>query len=32
VVGQSDEKWGFGYLRGDYTPRPAYTALAAMPK
>jgi polysaccharide biosynthesis protein PslG len=32
VVGQADEKWGFGYLRGDYTPRPAYTALATMPK
>jgi polysaccharide biosynthesis protein PslG len=32
VVGQGDEKWGFGYLRGDYTPRPAYTALATMPK
>ena len=32
VVGQTDEKWGFGYLRGDYSPRPAYTALATMPK
>ena len=32
IVGQGDEKWGFGYLRADYTPRPAYTALATMPK
>jgi hypothetical protein len=32
VVGQGDEKWGFGYLRSDYTPRPAFSALAAMPK
>jgi polysaccharide biosynthesis protein PslG len=32
VVGQTDEKWGFGYLRADYTPRPAFSALAAMPK
>ncbi len=32
VVPQSDEKWGFGVLRADYSPRPAYSALAAMPK
>jgi polysaccharide biosynthesis protein PslG len=32
IVGQGDEKWGFGVLRSDYSPRPAYTALAAMPK
>ncbi|HLY66178.1 MAG TPA: hypothetical protein VKU60_11645 [Chloroflexota bacterium] len=32
VVPQTDEKWGFGVLRADYSPRPAYTALAAMPK
>lgn len=32
IVGQSDEKWGFGVLRADYSPRPAYTALATMPK
>jgi len=28
----SDEKWGFGVLRGDYSPRPAYTALQTMAK
>jgi hypothetical protein len=32
IVPQTDEKWGFGVLRADYSPRPAYTALAAMPK
>ncbi len=32
IVPQSDEKWGFGYLRPDYSPRPAFSALAAMPK
>ena len=32
IVGQGDEKWGFGYLRPDYTGRPAFAALAAMPK
>lgn len=29
---QTDEKWGFGILNRDYTPRPAYSALQAMPK
>jgi polysaccharide biosynthesis protein PslG len=29
---QGDEKWGFGVLRADYTPRPAYSALQSMPK
>jgi hypothetical protein len=32
AVPQSDEKWGFGVLRSDWSPRPAYTALANMPK
>ncbi len=32
VVPQTDEKWGFGVLNPDYTARPAYNALAAMPK
>jgi len=32
VVPQTDEKWGFGVLRADNTPRPAYSALASMPK
>lgn len=32
VVPQVDEKWGFGVLRADYSPRPAYTALLNMPK
>ena len=32
VVPQTDEKWGFGVLRDDWTPRPAYYALAQMPK
>jgi hypothetical protein len=32
IVPQTDEKWGFGVLRADYSPRPAYTALATMPK
>ena len=32
VVPDTDEKWGFGVLHGDYSPRPAYTALAALPK
>ncbi len=32
VVPQTDEKWGFGVLRPDFTPRPAYSALAAMAK
>jgi hypothetical protein len=32
VVPPSDEKWGFGVLRSDYSPRPAYSALAVMAK
>ncbi|MDQ6672493.1 MAG: hypothetical protein M3069_17420 [Chloroflexota bacterium] len=32
VVPQSDEKWGFAVLRPDFSPRPAFSALAAMPK
>ncbi len=32
AVAQTDEKWGFGLLRDDWTPRPAYYALAQMPK
>jgi hypothetical protein len=32
AVPQSDEKWGFGVLRGDWSGRPAYSALAQMPK
>ena len=32
AVPQSDEKWGFGVLRDDWTPRPAYFAVAQMPK
>jgi hypothetical protein len=32
AVPQTDEKWGFGVIRSDWSPRPAYTALAAMPK
>jgi hypothetical protein len=32
VVAPSDEKWGFGVLRSDYSPRPAYSALAVMAK
>jgi hypothetical protein len=32
AVPQSDEKWGFGILRSDWTGRPAYFALSAMPK
>ena len=32
VVPQPDEKWGFGVLRADYSPRPAYMALMSMPK
>jgi hypothetical protein len=29
---QSDEKWGFSVMTGAYSPRPAYSALQAMPK
>ncbi|MGH2366136.1 MAG: hypothetical protein ACRDGF_02025 [Chloroflexota bacterium] len=32
IVPQTDEKWGFGVLRANYSPRPAYTALQQMPK
>jgi hypothetical protein len=32
VVPKSDEKWGFSVLRGDWSARPAFTALASMPK
>jgi hypothetical protein len=32
VVPQTDEKWGFSILRSDWSGRPAFWALAAMPK
>ena len=32
AVPQTDEKWGFGVIRDDWSPRPAYSALAEMPK
>ncbi|MDQ6669684.1 MAG: cellulase family glycosylhydrolase [Chloroflexota bacterium] len=32
VVPQADEKWGFSVLRDDWTPRPAYYALAQASK
>lgn len=32
VVANTDEKWAFGILRSDLSPRPAYTAIKAMPK
>ena len=32
AVPQTDEKWGFAVLRDDWTGRPAYYALAQMPK
>ena len=32
VVPASDEKYPFGVVRADGSPRPAYEALAAMPK
>jgi polysaccharide biosynthesis protein PslG len=32
AVPQSDEKWGFGVIRSDWSARPAYNALAQMPK
>jgi hypothetical protein len=32
AVPKTDEKWGFSLLRADWTPRPAYSALATMPK
>ena len=32
VVPQTDEKWAFSVLRSEWSARPAFTALAAMPK
>jgi hypothetical protein len=32
VVPETDEKWGFGVLRSDWSGRPAFFALASMPK
>ena len=32
VVANTDEKWAFGILRSDLSPRPAYTGSKAMPK
>jgi hypothetical protein len=32
AVGPTDEKWAFGLIRSDWSPRPAYSALAGMPK
>ncbi len=32
AVPQTDEKWGFGLVRGDWSGRPAYGALLGMPK
>ncbi|MBI3966114.1 MAG: hypothetical protein HY329_10810 [Chloroflexi bacterium] len=32
IVPDTDEKWSFGILNPDFTPRPAYTALRNMPK
>ncbi len=32
VVPPTDEKWGFGVVRSDYSPRPAYVALENMGK
>ena len=32
AVPQTDEKWGFGILRDDWSGRPAYSALSQMPK
>jgi polysaccharide biosynthesis protein PslG len=32
AVPTTDEKWGFGVLRDEWSPRPAYYALAQMPK
>ena len=32
VVPNTDEKWAFGVLRPDLSPRPAYDAIKAMPK
>jgi polysaccharide biosynthesis protein PslG len=32
AVPQSDEKWGFGIIRSDWSPRSAYSALAELQK
>jgi hypothetical protein len=32
LVAPQDQRWGFGVIRADGSPRPAYTALALMPK
>ncbi|MBV9358909.1 MAG: cellulase family glycosylhydrolase [Chloroflexi bacterium] len=32
AVPQTDEKWGFGIIRSDWSGRPAYNALAQMAK
>jgi hypothetical protein len=32
AVPQTDEKWGFSVIRSDWSARPAFTALAGMPK
>jgi hypothetical protein len=32
AVPPTDEKWGFGIIRSNWSGRPAYYALAAMPK
>lgn len=32
VVPQTDEKWGFGVVKSDYSPRPAFTALSQLSK
>ena len=32
VVPNTDEKWAFGIVRSDLSPRPAYDAVKAMPK
>jgi len=29
---KTDEKWGFAVLHADYSARPAFLALAGMPK
>ena len=32
AVPKTDEKWAFSVLRSDWSPRPAFTALASMAK
>ena len=32
AVPESDEKWGFGIIRADWSARPAYAALTSAPK